>query len=183
MAHVVAFIPDLLFGSRVQAALDGGRSRGRARRGRRTAFVSVWRGWLCSSWISPTMLRRAGLVESLSADGLLERTCVRWVSTRTSRSSARYGRPGRLRPGGPTLAHGPRGRGAGQHAWRAVRFVDRRGGHRTNHDDWRDKIAKDPSNRAHLEHERVRTPPGARTSCLVDRHRHFSGCRCRHVLT
>jgi hypothetical protein len=71
MARVVAFIPDLLFGSRVQAALTASGHEvvlaadgGGVRRGLAGTAVLVVD-------LTDQELRGVGLIESLSADGLL----------------------------------------------------------------------------------------------------------------
>ena len=115
MARVLALIPDLLFGSQVQGMLDGGGSRGRARRGRWPAYGTL-RGRL--RWPSSRARgrpHRSDDARRLGARGSARGGGHRWRQTRTlgfyshvDVAGTRARRAGRLRPRRSPLAHGPR---------------------------------------------------------------------------
>ena len=112
MARVLALVPDLLFGSRVQGALTAAgheveliadaNAVGERLTDDRTPAAAVLVVDLTNE-----DLDGAALVESLSGAGKLAHTRTLGFYSHVDAPRARASRAGRLRPGRAALAHGP----------------------------------------------------------------------------
>ena len=117
MARVLALVPDLLFGSRLQGALDGCGHEvelladGAALRAALGDGEAPARKVLVVD-LTERGARRRGLVESLAGGRPAGAARARSASTRTWTHARASAPSGGLRPGGAPLAHGARGSGA-----------------------------------------------------------------------